>query len=120
MKFCKFNKSARINLDESLFETAYNAQEVYTDDESKLMAKVDLGLIKKSELTPEQRRMYARKKLGLDRKIIDIDPKADWSPELRKEYAMRELGMKKDEEEIDEAIISRRRSRRKSDDRTRD
>lgn len=85
-------------------EGLYQAQEVFTDEENKTFAKSELGMIDKDKLSDEDRRMIARRKLGLDKKKVYIDPKDSWTPEERREYARQELGLKKKEESLEEAL----------------
>lgn len=84
----------KMQLDESLFEASYNAQEVYSDEENKTYSKYELGMTDKSKLSDEDRRMIARRKLSLDKKAVRIDPKDNWTDEERRDYARQELGLK--------------------------
>ena len=74
-------------------EGLYQAQEVFTDEENKTFAKSELGMVDKDKLSDEDRRMIARRKLGLDKKKVYIDPKDSWTPEERRAYAKKQLGL---------------------------
>lgn len=89
--------------DHPLNEALYNAQEVFTDEENKIFSKSELGMIDKDKLSDEDRRMIARRKLGLDKKKVWIDPKDNWTEEERRDYARQELGLKK-KDSLNEAV----------------
>ena len=72
---------------DSLGEALYQAQEVFTDEENKTFSKAELGMVDKDKLSDEDRRMIARRKLGLDKKPVYIDPKDSWTEEEKRNYA---------------------------------
>ena len=83
---------------EAVTEKLYQAQEVFTDEENKTFARSELGMVDKDKLSDKDRRMIARRKLGLDKKKVWIDPKDNWTEEEKREYARQELGLKKKED----------------------
>ena len=79
--------------DDTMTEALYQAQEVFSDEENKTFSKAELGMVDKDKLSDEDRRMIARRKLGLDKKPVYIDPKDSWTEEEKRNYARQELGL---------------------------